>query len=159
MTSQLKNLVTTKVNTEIWAKLLTKTRSISRDTSLQKVQARFLKGLMPITQVIKHLLNTDRPIMKSFGHLLTPNVSLLSQANHELNQWRRELIKPDLNEKYQQSSAEHVPCKWQLFDDLHDNKTLQEITTTNRVSQKVSDNYSHNKRYRSMVKENNGGCW
>ena len=46
-------------------------------------------------------------------------------------------MKPDLNKKFQQICGEHVPVTAFLFgDDVA--KTLQDIASTNRVSQKVA---------------------
>ena len=127
-------LVTTRVNAEVWSKLQSHTRSI--DIRLQKVQALLLKGIVPILQIANTQLSNGEN-QKDTTRQALDAISLLSQANQELNQRRRELIKPDLNEKYQQICAEHVPCTEHLFgDDLH--KTLQEITATNRVGQQVS---------------------
>jgi hypothetical protein len=131
-------LVTTRVNAEIWAKLQSHTRSV--DIRLQKVQALLLKGIVPILQIADTQLSSDggeNENHKEMTRQALDSISLLSQANQELNQRRRELIKPDLNEKYQQICAEHVPCTDHIFaDELH--KTLQDITATNRVSQQVS---------------------
>ena len=129
-------LVTTRVNAEIWAKLQSHTRSV--DIRLQKVQALLLKGIVPILQIANTQLSSDggkNENHKEMTRQALDAISLLSQANQELNQRRRELIKPDLNEKYQQICAEHVPCTDHLFgDELH--KTLQDITATNRVVSK-----------------------
>ena len=132
-------LTTTRVNAEIWAKLQSHTRSV--DIRLQKVQALLLKGIVPILQIANTQLSTEATAKdenhKEMTRQALDAISLLSQANQELNQRRRELIRPDLNEKYQQICAEHVPCTDHLFgDDLH--KTLQDITATNRVGQQVS---------------------
>ena len=132
-------LTTTRVNAEIWAKLQSHTRSV--DIRLQKVQALLLKGIVPILQTANTHLSTEATAKDENHKEMTRQalnaISLLSQANQELNQRRRELIRPDLNEKYQQICAEHVPCTDHLFgDDLQ--KTFQDITATNRVGQQVS---------------------
>ena len=117
-------LVTTRVNAEIWAKLQSHTRSV--DIRLQKVQALLLKGIVPILQIANTQLSSDggkNENHKEMTRQALDAISLLSQTNQELNQRRRELIKPDLNEKYQQICAVHVPCTDHLFgDELH--KTL-----------------------------------
>ena len=134
-----KTLVVTRVNPEIWAQLQSATRSC--DIRLQKVQGLLLKGLMPLVQ----LLETCRQSKDSANSmekgklikLVLDSITLLAQANVELNSRRRAMIKPDLNEKFQQICGEHVPVTAFLFgDDVA--KTLQDIASTNRVSQKVA---------------------
>ena len=52
------------------------------------------------------------------------------------------MIKPDLNQQYQQLCNDQVPItSWLFGDELA--KTCQDITNTNRVSQKVSGLGSH----------------
>ncbi len=57
------------------------------------------------------------------------------QANGQLNQRRREMIKPDLNQHYQQLCNCQVPITSWLFG-YELAKTCQDITNTNRGSQK-----------------------
>ena len=69
--------------------------------------------------------------------LVLDSTTLLAQANVALDSWRRAMIKSYLNEKFQQICGEHVPVTAFLFgDDVA--KTLQDIASTNRVSQKVA---------------------
>ena len=100
-----------------------------------------LKGLMPLVQ----LLETCRQSKDSANSiekgklikLVLDSITLLAQANVELNSRCRAMIKPDLNEKFQQICGEHVPVTAFLFGDDVD-KTLQDIASTNRVSQNVA---------------------
>ncbi|CAB4034218.1 Hypothetical predicted protein [Paramuricea clavata] len=129
------SLETTRVNPEIWAQLQSSTRS--RDIRLQKVQSLLLKGLLPLVQLLENCRQSDdRSTDKGkIIKLALDSVSLVAQANVELNSRRRALIKPDLNEKFQQICGDHVPITTLLFgDDVA--KTLQDIASTNRVSQK-----------------------
>ena len=102
------------------------------DIRMQKVQSLLLKRLMPINLITHTIFNWDNT---QFDEAKTTEVirdgldavSLFSQANFELNLRRREIIKPDLNHKFQQLCAYHTPCTNQLLeDDL--NKPQQEIT-------------------------------
>ncbi|CAB3992944.1 Hypothetical predicted protein [Paramuricea clavata] len=131
------SLETTRVNPEIWAQLQSSTTS--RDIRLQKVQSFLLKGLLPLVQLLENCRQSDdRSTDKGkIIKLALDSVSLVAQANVELNSRRRALIKPDLNEKFQQICGDHVPITTLLFgDDVA--KTLQDIASTNRVSQKVA---------------------
>ena len=116
------SLETTRVNPEIWAQLQL-----------------LLKGLLPLVQLLENCQQSDdrstnkRKIIK----LVLDSVSLVAQANVELNSRRRALIKPDLDEKFQKICGDHVPITTLLFgDDVV--KTLQDIASTNRVTQKVA---------------------
>ncbi|CAB4005586.1 Tyrosine- kinase Tec [Paramuricea clavata] len=131
------SLETTRVNPEIWAQLQSSTRS--RDIRLQKVQSLLLKGLLPLVQLLENCRQSDDRSTDK-GKIIKPaldSVSLVAQANVELNSLRRALIKPGLNEKFQQICGDHVPITTLLFgDDVA--KTLQDIASTNRVSQKAA---------------------
>ena len=77
---------------------------------------------------------------------------MIAQANGELNQRRREMIKPDLNQHYQQLCNYQVPITSWLFG-YELAKTCQDITNTNRESQK-SLGLSHTD---AIVSRNNVG--
>lgn len=144
-------LEATRVNPEIWAQLQPSTRS--RDIRLQKVQSLLLKGLMPLIQLLEICRQSQDAAMSNdkgkIIRLILDAVTLFAQANAELNSRRRAMIKPDLNEKFQQICGDHVPITTFLFgDDVA--KTLQDIASTNRVSQKIagpsrSNSYSNHK--------------
>ncbi|CAB4006552.1 Hypothetical predicted protein [Paramuricea clavata] len=105
----------------------------------RKVQSILLKGLLPLVQLLENCRQSDdRSTDKGkIVKLALDSVSLVAQANVELNSRRRALIKPDLNEKFQQICGDHVPIATLLFGD-DAAKTLQDIASTNRVSQKVA---------------------
>ncbi|CAB4006980.1 Hypothetical predicted protein [Paramuricea clavata] len=156
------SLETTRVNPEIWAQLQSSTRS--RDIRLQKVQSVLLKGLLPLVQLLENCRQSDdRSTDKGkIIKLALDSVSLVAQANVELNSRRRALIKPDLNEKFQQICGDHVPITTLLFgDDVA--KTLQDIASTNRVSQKVATptcwpSYAHQNNFKLIgIQKMEGG--
>ncbi len=112
-----------RVNPEIWSQLESSTRFC--DIRLQKVQRLLLKGLMPLIQLLENCRQSkDAANPMDKGKLVLDAITLFSQANVELNSRRRAMIKPDLNEKFQQICSEHVPITGFLFgDDVA--KTLQ----------------------------------
>ena len=137
-------MVPTRVNSEIWQQLQPHTRS--QDIRMQKVQNCLLKGLMPLTQLTNTLLQLPGSVptesRESIVKQALDSLTLIAQANAELNQRRREMIKPDLNQQFQQLCNDQVPItSWLFGDELA--KTCQDITNTNRVSQKVSGPGSH----------------
>ena len=131
------NITGVKVNAEIWPKLQTSTRSY--DIKMQRVQNTLLKATIPIVKVVNQLMtnlngtDNDKAMVK---HLMD-SVALLGHTNCELVQRRRDLIRPDLNNKYQQLCSEHIEfTSWLFGDDFP--KQVQDISATNRVSQQLS---------------------
>ena len=121
-----------------------------------------LKGLLPLVQLLENCQQSvDRSTNKrKIIKLVLDSVSLVAQANVELNSRRRALIKLDLDEKFQQICGDHVPITTLLFgDDVV--KTLQDIASTNRVSQKVATpsrrpSYAHQNNYNRHSKNGRG---
>ncbi|XP_044177125.1 uncharacterized protein LOC122959705 [Acropora millepora] len=133
------NLVGAKVNPEIWSKIRPETRS--RDLKMQKIQNTILKAITPLAELSDSLLNLKSKndvfdTAKAVRQILD-SVALLTHANCDIIQRRRELIRPDLNMLYQQICAEHVSFTGFLFgDDLP--QKIKDINMTNRVGQKLS---------------------
>ena len=133
------NLVGAKVNPEIWSKIRPETRS--RDLKMQKIQNTILKAITPLAELSDSLLNLKSKndvfdTAKAVRQILD-SVALLTHANCDTIQRRRELIRPDLNKPYQQICAEHVSFTSFLFgDDLP--QKIKDINMTNRVGQKLS---------------------
>ena len=133
------NLVGAKVNPEIWSKIRPETRS--HDLKMQKIQNTILKAITPLAELSDSLLNLKSKndvfdTAKAVRQILD-SVALLTHANCDIIQRRRELIRPDLNKLYQQICAEHVSFTGFLFgDDLP--QKIQDINMTNRVGQKLS---------------------
>jgi len=133
------NLVGAKVNPEIWSKIRPETRS--HDLKMQKIQNTILKAITPLAELSDSLLNLKSKndvfdTAKAVRQILD-SVALLTHANCDIIQRRRELIRPDLNKLYQQICAEHVSFTGFLFgDDLP--QKIKDINMTNRVGQKLS---------------------
>ena len=69
--------------------------------------------------------------------LATDALALFANANSELNQRRREFIKPDLHDEYKHLCSSSLAITDQLFgDDLP--KQVKELTEVNRVGKKLS---------------------
>ena len=85
----------------------------SQDIRMQKVKNCFLKGLMPLTQLINTLLQLQDSVSRESRESIVKQgldaLTLAAQAKGELNQRRREIIKPDLNQHYQQLCNYQVP--------------------------------------------------
>ena len=142
------NLSGTKVNPEIWRKLQATTRS--RDIKMQRLENTLLKATIPIVKVVHQLMSSDstHPIdNKGIVKSLMDSVALLGHTNCELVQRGRDLIRPGLNDQYQQICSEHILfSSWLFGDDLP--KQVQDISATNRVSQQLSSS-RHNDRQKT----------
>ena len=130
-------MVPTRVNSEIWQQLQPHTRS--QNIRMKKVQNSLLKELMPLAQLTNTLLQLPGSVptesRESIVKQALDSLTLIAQANGELNQRRREMIKPDLNQQFRRLCNDQVPItRWLFGDELA--KTCQDITNTSRVSQK-----------------------
>ncbi|KAJ8030031.1 hypothetical protein HOLleu_29600 [Holothuria leucospilota] len=135
----------TKVNQLIWEKLRPAT-SRSRDIKFQKCQTA-TKGIIALTETVKLLLSCPN-VEKSIIHGIFDAITLVAQGNLELNLARRELLKPDLSQDFQQLCSQNVPVTTQLFgDDIE--KRVKDIAASTKIGAKVSyrGNY-HSRGYR-----------
>ena len=130
-------LTKVRVNQPVWDHLTPTVRS--QDVRLQKVQTSIFKGMCALTNMIDKLLEhlSSLPAGNDLLQKSTDALTLFANANSELNQRRREFIKPDLHEEYKHLCSSSVPITDQLFgNDLP--KQVKELTEVNRVGKKVS---------------------
>ncbi|XP_068745049.1 uncharacterized protein [Montipora capricornis] len=131
------SLTKVRVNQSIWDHLTPAVRS--QDVRLQKVQTSIFKGMCALTTMINKCLD-HIPSLQNGNDLLqlaTDALALFANANSELNQRRRELIKPDLHDEYKHLCSSSLAITDQLFgDDLP--KQVKELTEVNRVGKKLS---------------------
>ena len=136
------NLVSTRVNPQIWAKM--RSSSKSRDLRMQKIETSMLKSVHPIISLTDKLLSlksnpktVSKEDVSSFLRFALDSLTLMAHSVYEVNLSRRELIRPDLNEQYKQLCSSQTPISKFLFgDDLP--KAVKEISETNKVSQRLS---------------------
>ena len=134
------HLAKVRVNQALWDNLPPTVRS--QDLKLQKVQTSLFKGMCALTNTINIILNNMQsiPSGKDLFQVATDSFSFFANANTELNQRRRELIKPELQAdyKYLCSSNSTLAVTDQLFgDDLA--KEVKELTEVHRVGRQVSN--------------------
>lgn len=72
---------------------------------------------------------------ENVARTLLDAIALLGDVNCELIQRRRDLIRPDLNNQYQQICAEHVGFTDLLFDISVTNRIGQKLQNTNKASE------------------------
>ncbi|XP_038075331.1 uncharacterized protein LOC119743061 [Patiria miniata] len=134
------NLSLTKVNPEIWAFFKPATRA--RDVKWQKVQGYIMHALTAITMTTDKLLNArnskDQPNLDTAEliRMLVDAVAMLGAGNAQLNYRRRDLIRPDLSQKYAPLCSSQTQCTSFLFgDDLV--QACKAIQETNKLGSKV----------------------
>ena len=87
--NNIPNLVVPKVNPSIWDNIPAKIKS--RDLRMQKLQKPLIKGLIGVTNLMKEKSSPEQE----------EALALLSHSNYEVNMFRRESIRPELNPRYQ----------------------------------------------------------
>ena len=136
------NLVSTRVNPEIWANM--RASSKSRDLKMLKIETSMLKSRNPIISLTDKFMamkikpqNISKEDVSCFLQFTLDSLTLLSHSVYEANHIRRKLIRPDLNEHYKQLCSSQTPTSKFLFgDDLP--KAVKEFSETNKVSQRLS---------------------
>ena len=93
-------LTKVRVNQLIWDNLSSTIRS--HDLKFQKVQTSIVKGMTALVRVTDAILQRVNEINggKVLAQEAIDSLSLLAHANTELNNRRKELIKPDLHSDY-----------------------------------------------------------
>ncbi|KAJ8043573.1 hypothetical protein HOLleu_10728 [Holothuria leucospilota] len=113
--SHCNNLLVPKVNPLVWENVLSKTRSL--DLKLQRCQKPLVTGLIAMVKSFEG--NEPSEVQQDA-------VALLSNAVFELNNVRKELIKPDLHQRYSHLCKQsQLTTQWLFGDDLP--KKVKEI--------------------------------
>ena len=121
-------LVVPKVNPQIWENINSQTRS--RDLKLQRVQKPLIKGLTALAKACEGPCSVEQ----EHGLLL------LATANFELNNLRKDLIKPDLNPRYAHLCKPSNKVSTHLFgDDL--GKQIKELQDEQKATFGVLKNF------------------
>ena len=115
-----------------------------KDLRMQKIETSMLKSMHPVINLADKLLilkykphQVSMEDVSSFLRFALDSLTLMAHSVYELNPCRRELIRPDLNDKYKQLCSSQTPISKLLFgDDLP--KAVKEISETNKVSRRVS---------------------
>ena len=129
-------LTKVRVNQLIWDNLSSTIRS--QDLKFQKVQTSIVKGMTALARVTDAILKRVNEI--NGGKVLAQEAIdsfSLAHANTELNNRRKELIKPDLQTDYKHLCSASTTVTAELFgDDL--SKQVKDISEVNRVGRKVT---------------------
>ena len=132
------NLNVPKINPELWSKLKSSTRSV--DIKLQQTQCLIMKAIIPLAQLVDKISgNCEMPAgdKRSCTGLALDTMRLLCFANGNMNQRRRDLLKPDLHEQYRQLCApSNSVTDYLLGDDLE--KQVKTINEVSKVGYKMS---------------------
>ena len=127
------SLCVPRVNDLIWDKMKPTTRS--RDAGLQAVQQTLVKGATAVIRVADSLLSKQPALATELSTLLDA-VYLLGSTVSELNQKRRDFVRPDLNDRYRFIGSASVPVTSQLFgEDLA--KQMHDISEANKMGSQL----------------------
>ena len=129
-------LTKVRVNQLIWDNL--NSTIGSQDLKFQKVQTSVVKGMTALARVTDAILKRVNEINgeKVLAQEAIDNLSLLAHANTEVNNRRKELIKPDLHTDYKHLCSASTTVTAELFgDDL--SKQVKDISEVNRVGWKL----------------------
>ena len=112
-------LITPKVNPEVWTKLKPETRS--RELHVQKVQFLLVRGLTALIQLAENLLAAQKDKQNIDIHeclTFTLNgFAIIANGNMELSHHTRKLIRPNLNTSYRELCSINTPIADYLFRD------------------------------------------
>lgn len=160
-------LICTKVNPEIWDKLLPAARS--RDLKMQRLQASLIKGMIPILQTTSTLVELSRSgetlsadKMATITKSMINSLALLANSNQELDQRRRELLRPDLNEEFKELCSSQSITKGALLFGQDLSTRIKQIQETNKLTTKlnpksgIQQTYRPERNYRGIAGSNSG---
>jgi len=136
-------LVATRVNPEIWDKLSPLTRS--KDIKFQKVQKSIIHGMVAVTSCADLLVKATRNaetigVDKMAGMVtsLVDGLALITNANQELNQCRRDDHRSDLNDAYKSlctPNHEIDTTEWLYGPNLP--ARIKDMNETNKMSSQL----------------------
>ncbi|KAJ8035056.1 hypothetical protein HOLleu_22144 [Holothuria leucospilota] len=125
---------TTQVNKLIWDHLQLGTRT--RDIKLQKIQMLNMKAMTALTSLLNDTLVSKAKLDKQSLLLkVTDALALMGSANVDLNQLRRDLIKPELKPEYKGLFDKSTPPSKLLFGDDIPQK-LRDISDANKLTKR-----------------------
>ena len=137
----VENLVTPKVNNEVWGHLSRKVKN--QDLRLQKTQALICKAIMPQLQLLDILLKANenkgqKIAPKDILKLALDSLKLMEFVYCDMSYRRRELIiQPDGNHEFRALCSNEHPVTDNLFgNDL--GKVVEDLLKGNKVGSKIS---------------------
>lgn len=127
-------ITSTKINPELWSKLSTNCRS--NNIRSQRVQSRTVKGLLALTILMDKMLTAKnqnlQPDLEEWLRLGLDSFALVTTGNQELNQRRKDQIKPELNHKFKALCSPQLPVTDLLFGDIQ--KSIKDISEGDKLS-------------------------
>ena len=140
-------LSTTKLTPEIWRQM--SSGSPSFDLRIQRAQQSLIKGLIPIIDCFQTLLKVKSNLndaskqssvsdetVNHMTSLLGDSLTLISNANFELNLRHRELIKPEHHRDFMPLCSSAPITTFLLGDDL--NSQIRNLQQANRIGSMVN---------------------
>ena len=143
-------LITPKINPEIWGRLDRQTRG--KDLRLSSLQATLTKVGNITAQttdlLLKACAENSKLDLESMIGMNTDALALLGHISFEVSQRRRDVIRPTLHKDYATLCASHVPITTLLFGDELQTQ-LNHIGASNKISSTASpaSNFAHKRLY------------
>ena len=134
--NNVENLQPTQVNKLIWDQLKAYTRN--RDMKIQRVQFLNIKAMTALTLMLNDIIVAKGTLNKeTIMSRTTDALALLGSANIDLNQVRRDLIKPELKAEYRALSSNSSQNSALLFgDDI--SQQMRDIADANKISRRLT---------------------
>lgn len=127
----LDSMQPTQVNKLVWDHLKTYTRNI--DMKIQRIQFLNVKAMTALTVMINDILVAKSALDKeTIMTRATDALALLGLANIDLNQVRRDLIKPELIAEYRSLSSKSQNSALLYGDDI--SQQMRDIAEANKIS-------------------------
>ncbi|XP_071955992.1 uncharacterized protein [Antedon mediterranea] len=139
------NLLVPRVNPLIWENLTPNVQNL--DLKIQKCQKPLVKGL------VAFLRSADE--LPTLTKTQEDSVALLASAHFELNQLRKELIKPDLNARYTHLCKTRVKTtEWLFGNNLH--KAVKELEEEQKTVGVMKNRQGQYRSHRFTPYQNSG---
>jgi len=131
-------LAAPRLNECVWGIINKETRT--RDSTIQSVQKSITKGLTPIIKMADELNKAARDgrsvdLDETFANI-AEGVELILCGHHSLSMYRRDMVKPDLNQDFKSICSHNCAVTKELFGDNLPDK-LTAIGVSNRAASKV----------------------
>lgn len=134
-----------KLNKELWLTGALGHQTKEQDKTIQTAQKYLTYGLMPLVKLMDDLLQDDNSTTRY--ELANESFQMLAYAHRDMSNVRRQLIKPNIAEKYKQLCNDSTPLTDNLLgDDLE--KQIKTVDEMGKVGKSVSKGKGEKRKYK-----------
>ena len=146
-----KNLAGIKTNVAVWKAIPKATRN--KDYKLQSIDRAVVRGGIWLTESVNELIGLQKKTksteVKKIAEKCNLALNMFAHTHHELNMFRREMIKPKLPPKFKDLCSNMLPYTDELFgEDIV--KVVTELETQNKIKMKITPQYSRRDQGRGI---------